>query len=433
MPQASVPIVTPPRPRAIRRADDRRLTFAGVLVAAAFLAVAAIVAALTVAGRMSGPWAALHLVLAGAAGCAIAAVLPFFTSALAQVAPSSARIRIGAVAFIAVGTLVVTTGVSAGASGAAALGGIAYLLGLALVAVAVFVPLRSALGRRSTLVLLAYGVALAEVAIGVGLATAMMAGWAPVTSQWANLKPAHAWLNVFGFLSVVIAATLIHLAPTVNGTRIRPRRSSTLALVALLTGAPAVAIGFAAGWDAVGRIGAALEVLGSVALVVHGIEVRRGPGGWTTDLGWHRFAIDSLSAAPVWFLVATSIAAGRIVWLGAVPAAWSVAVIGIPLALGWTVQVLFGAWTHLVPAIGPGSPAVHASQRRMLARWGRLRFASLNGAVALLTVGAVAGLDAVTALGAIGLVATSAVTLGLLVGAVVSVTRRTQTVAAVPA
>ena len=329
-------------------------------MAAAFLAIAAVVAALTVAGRTSGPWAALHLVLAGAAGCAIAAVLPFFTAALAQVAPASPRVRIGAIASIAGGTLAVTIGVSAGVTGTAALGGLAYLVGLGLVAVAVFVPLRSALGRRSTLVLIAYGVALAEVAIGVGLATSMVAGWAPVAAQWAALKPAHAWLNVFGFLSVVIAATLIHLAPTVSGTRIQSRRSSTVALVALLAGAPIVAIGFAGGWDGVARIGAILEIIGSTALVVHGLKVRRGPSGWTTDLAWHRFAIDSLSAAPIWFLVATGIAAARIAWMGAAPGAWSVAVIGIPLALGWTAQVLMGAWTHLVPAIGPGDPAVHA-------------------------------------------------------------------------
>ena len=279
--QASVPVTAPARPRAIRRSADRRLTFAGVLVAAAFLAIAAVVAALTVAGRTSGPWAALHLVLAGAAGCAIAAVLPFFTAALAQVAPASPRIRVGAIASIAVGTLAVTIGVSAGVTGPAALGGLAYLVGLGLVAVAVFVPLRSALGRRSTLVLIAYGVALAEVAIGVGLATSMVAGWAPVAAQWAALKPAHAWLNVFGFLSVVIAATLIHLAPTVSGNRIQSRRSSTVALVALLAGAPVVAIGFAGGWDGVARIGAILEMIGSTALVVHGLEVRRGPSGWT--------------------------------------------------------------------------------------------------------------------------------------------------------
>ena len=402
-----------------------------MLVAAAFLAIAAVVAALTVAGRTNGPWAALHLVLAGAAGCAIAAVLPFFTAALAQVAPASPRIRIGAIASIAVATLAITIGVSVGATGVAALGGLAYLLGLGLVAVAVFVPLRSALGRRSTLVVVAYGSALAQVAIGVGLATSMVAGWGPVTTQWAALKPAHAWLNVFGFLSVVIAATLIHLGPTVAGTRIRTRRSSTVALVALLAGAPAIAIGFAAGWDAIGRVGAVLEIIGSAALVVHGMEVRREPGSWTTDLGWHRFAIDSLSAAPVWFLIGTSIAAGRILWLGAVPGAWSLAVIGIPLALGWTVQVLVGAWTHLVPAIGPGDPAVHAPQRRILGRWGRLRFASWNGGVALLIVGAVTGVDAATALGVVGILATLAVHLGLLVGAVATAARRAPMVAAV--
>ena len=364
--QAPVPVNVPVRPRVTRRSDDKRLTFIGILVAATFLAGASVVAALTASGSRGVPWAALHLVLAGAAGCAIAAVLPFFTAALAQVAPASARIRIGAIACIAVGTLVVTIGVSAGASGAATVGGVAYLLGLGLVAVAVFAPLRSALGRRSTLVLVAYAVALAEVAIGVGLATSMVAGWAPVATHWAALKPAHAWLNVFGFLSVVIAATLIHLAPTVTGTRILPSRSSTVALVALLVAAPAVALGFASGRDEVARIGAILEVLGSAALVVHGLEVRRRPSGWTTDLEWHRFATDSLSAAPVWFLVASSIAAWRILWLGAVPAAWSVAVIGIPLALGWTGQVLIGAWTHLVPAIGPGD---RPCTRRNVARW----------------------------------------------------------------
>ena len=89
-----------------------------------------------------------------------------------------------------------------------------------------------------------------------------------------------------------------------------------------------------------------------------------------------------------------------------------------------------GAWTHLVPAIGPGDPAVHGSQRRTLGRWGHLRFVSWNGAVAFLTVGAVAGLDAVTAAGAIWLGVTLVATLGLLVGSVAALTGRTQRVSA---
>ena len=105
-------------------------------------------------------------------------------------------------------------------------------------AVAAFVPLRRAIGLQRRPVPLAYAAALADVAVGVALATAMVAGWAPVAGAWAALKPAHAWLNVFGFLSIVVAATLIHLAPTVVGARIEPRRSATIALVGLGGGCP---------------------------------------------------------------------------------------------------------------------------------------------------------------------------------------------------
>lgn len=425
----AAPGSAPPGTRVIRRADDRRATFAGVLVAAVFLASGAVSAGLTIAHGGGSAWPALHLVLAGAAGTAVASVLPFFTAALAQVAPAARVIRIGAIALIAGGAIGVTIGVSAPVGSLAVFGGCAYLGGLGLTAAAAFLPLRTALGRRSGLVPLAYGVALAQVAIGVSLATAMVAGWAPVVANWSALKPAHAWLNVFGFLSVVVAATLLHLAPTVAGTRIRPRRSATLALVALMAGAPLVAIGFAGGWDLVARIGALIELFGSAALVLHAGGVQRDRGRWTSDLGWHRFASLSLLAAPVWFLVATSIAAWRILEFGATPGAWSVVAIGIPLVLGWTAQVLVGAWTHLVPAIGPGNQLAHAAQRRRLGRWGTVRVLTWNGGVAILTVGLLAGLDAVTSIGAIVLGVSLFVALGLLIGSIPHSVARTRTVA----
>ena len=177
--------------------------------------------------------------------------------------------------------------------------------------------------------------------------------------RWAALKPAHAWLNVFGFLSVVIAATLVHLAPTVAGTRIRVRRSATVAIVALSTGSALVAIGFAGGLEVVGRAGAVIELVGAGALLAHAVGVRRDRGRWTSDPGWHRVTGLSLLAAPCWFLVAVAIAAGRVLWLGPVPGAWSMELLAVPLILGWTAQVLIGSWTHLVPAIGPGDQAMH--------------------------------------------------------------------------
>ncbi len=48
-------------------------------------------------------------------------------------------------------------------------------------------------------------------------------------------------------MTVVVAASLTHLAPTVAGARIRPRRSASIALACLMLGAPLVALGFATG------------------------------------------------------------------------------------------------------------------------------------------------------------------------------------------
>ena len=391
----TLPVVQLSRP--IGRGDDRRVTFAGLLVAAALLALAALTA---IGSAIGGTvWLSLHLAMAGAAGTAIAAVLPFFTTALARVAPAPPRLRVAAVGLIAGGSVLAGLGMTGGRSGLAALGGAAYVAGLFAVAGAAFLPLRATIGFRLRLVHLAYGVALAQVGAGVALATAMLAGWAPVAGAWAALKPAHAWLNVFGFVALVVAASLIHLAPTVAGARIRSRRSASVALVGLMTGAPLVALGLAAGWDIVARGGATAEIVGGAALAIHGAAVQRDRGQWTSDPGWHRFAGLSLLAAPAWLMVALAIGTGRILWFGATPAAWSIGLVALPLVAGWIGQVLIGSWTHLVPAIGPGDQAAHAVQRRWLGRGATPRWLAWNGGVALGTVGVLAGNDVMTAAG----------------------------------
>jgi nitrite reductase (NO-forming) len=407
-----------PRPVPIRRGDDRTIALGGIVAAAVLLALAALAAArLALGGTV---WLPLHLALAGAAGTAIASILPFFTSALARVAPAPPGLRVSAIGLIAGGTIVAGVGMTDGRSGLAAIGGAAYLGGLLALAWAAFAPLRATVGFRLRLVHLAYGVAIGQVGIGVLLATTMLAGWPPVAGAWAALKPAHAWLNVFGFVTLVVAASLVHLAPTVAGSRIRPRPSASIALAGLMTGAPIVAIGFAAGWDVVARAGALLEIIGAIALLVHGAAVQRDRGRWTSDLGWHRFAGLSLLAAPAWLVVAVAIGAGRVLWLGASPTAWSVDLLAVPLVAGWIGQVLVGAWTQLVPAIGPGDQARHAIQRRWLGRAATRRWSLWNGGVALATVGLPAGADLLTAAGAVALAVALLAALGLLAATLVS-------------
>ncbi len=374
------------------RTDDRRITYAGLIVSAALLCLA--IASLGLPPPLRrGVWLPLHLALAGAAGTAVASVLPFFTTTLGVAPPARRAIRIAAISLVSVGSLVIVTGVVADQSAIAVLGGLAYLGGLGALALAAFGTLGHSLGPRRRLVRVAYGAALAYVAIGAATATAMLAGITPIVERWGLLKPAHAWLNAFGFLSLVVAATLIHLAPTVAGTRIRARQSASVAISGLVAGAPVIAGGLALGSDVLVRVGAILELVGAVALLGHGIAVQHDHGRWTTYPSWHRLSSMSLLIAPFWFLVATAIACGRLLWLGAVPAAWSLDDLAAPLAIGWVAQVLIGAWSHLMPNLGPGDGPTHNRVREILGRGATARLTGLNVGVALLLVGGRLGSD----------------------------------------
>ena len=387
---ANLVVLEPDRRRSVSRAADRRITLAGIVISAGFVGAAVAAMALPESVRR-GLWLPVHFALAGAAGTAIASVLPFFITALSVAPPMGRIVRGGAIALIAGGALAASVGVAGSVQPVALAGALSYLAGLGAVSVAAFWPLRNSPRPRRRLVLAAYGAAIVQVAVGVAIIGMMLAGFSPVVERWGLLKPAHAWLNVFGFLSVVVAATLVHLAPTVAGSRIVPRRSAFVALGGLVAGAPLVALGFALSDDRVARLGALVELVGASGLVAHALVVRRDRGRWTTDPGWHRLTSWSLLAAPAWLLVAVATAAGRILWLGAVPEAWSLGSIAAPLAVGWVIQVLIGAWSQLVPAIGPGDMAAHARQRTGLGRAAAGRLVGLNLGVALVTLGGVVG------------------------------------------
>ena len=102
-----------PAGRAGVRTDDRRITFAGLAVSASLLGLAMVSLALP-EGVRRGLWLPLHLGLAGAAGTAVASVLPFFTTALAIAPPAGRLVRISAIGLIAFGSLAVSGGVIGG-------------------------------------------------------------------------------------------------------------------------------------------------------------------------------------------------------------------------------------------------------------------------------------------------------------------------------
>jgi nitrite reductase (NO-forming) len=389
----------PRRARADRTAD-RWVTVAAIAIAAAFLLAGGLSTLLPARVRL-GTWLPLHLALAGASLSAIGGVMPFFTAALAAAPPADRRLRIGVVVLLSGGVAIAAVARTAGESGGAAVGGALVLIGLAGLLGATFGPLRRSLAPRRPFIAGAYAAAIVEVAVGVGLASADLGGAAPVTSGWQLLKPAHAWLNVLGFVSLVIATTLVHFLPTIAGTRIVPRRSLDVALAALAGGPALVAVGMAAASDALVRLGAAVFLAGCAALLFGAAGIVRARGGWTTDVGWHRFTLGSLLAALGWFALASLGAALPALVHGASPAAWDLPLVAAPISVGWAAQAIVGSAAHLLPAIGPGSPPAHRALRVALGRWTVARLAALNGGAALLTLGMLEGIGSATALGVV--------------------------------
>jgi len=384
----------------VDRSSDRLVALGAIVASTAFL-VAAIVAMFLPESERRGAWLPLHLALAGAATTAIAGVMPFFAAAFAAAPPSDARLRSGAVGAVAIGAAAVSIGVVGNAVGLATGGAIAFVVGIMATAAATVRPLSRALGPSRGLVTQGYVTALAEVVVGASLATLFVAGWPPVVGDWARIRPAHAWLNLVGFVSLVIATTLLHFFPTVVGARIAVRPSARLTVAGLAIGGPVVALGFFMASDPVARVGAIGVIGGATSLAVYAWRTWRTRARWATDPDWHRFAIGGLVSAIAWLEVGTTIAAGRVLAFGADPAGWSIEVIAGPLIVGWVGLAILASATHLLPAIGPGDPAIHARQRRLLGRAATVRLALLDAGVAALAVGLTLGPDPLIQVGTV--------------------------------
>jgi nitrite reductase (NO-forming) len=401
------------RAEPIDRSSDRLVALTSIAIAVAYLLAAAITMLLPAADRI-GAWLPLHLALAGGATTAIAGVMPFFVAAFAAAPPSDARLRSAAVGSVAIGAGAVAAGVGGAIAVLAVVGGVGFLAGIVLTGAATVRPLQHALGPSRGMVTRGYLLALVEVAVGATLATLFLAGWPPVVEAWARLKPAHAWLNLVGFVSLVIATTLLHFFPTVVGARISVRPSARLTVGGLASGAALVALGFALGTDVLVRLGALAVLAGSTALAVYAGGTWQTRATWTTDPGWHRFATGGLVSSIAWFEIGIAVAAGRLLVVGAASAGWAVDAAMGPIVFGWMGLAIVASASHLVPAIGPGDPLVHGRQRTILGRAAASRLGLIDVGVAVTSLGLVLGLGPPVVIGAASMVVGFGATAGLL-------------------
>jgi hypothetical protein len=371
---------------AVDRRADRLVAVVAIAIALLYLC-AALLAALLPASLRVGTWLPLHLAGAGAAATAIAGMMPFFSAAYATSQPVDARVRWASVALVAAGAGVIALGYAGARLPLAALGGTAFVAGMLLTAWATVAPVRRPLARPGGVVTAGYVASLLLVIAGALLTTLFLAGVEPVLVAWGGLRPAHAWLNLVGFVSLVIATTLLHFFPTVIGARIQRTPSATLTVVGLALGTSLVASGFALGADWLVSAGALAVLAGAAALAVYAARVWRSKSPWTGDEGWHRFAMGGLISAIAWFELGVLLGAGRLVVAGADPSAATVSVLLGPMVPGWLGLAVLASATHLVPAIGPGDPAAHARGRRLLGRLGGTRLVAADLGIAALALG----------------------------------------------
>jgi nitrite reductase (NO-forming) len=413
----------------IDRSGDRWVAVGAIGIAVGFLVAAIATLALPVELR-HGAWLPLHLALAGGAASAISGVMPFFSAAFAAAPPSDIRLRWLALVAVALGAVGVSVGVAAGVGapvpGIAAWSGAVFSAGIALTGMATVRPLRGALGASRGIVAEGYVVALAEVAVGVTIGTLFLAGWPPLAESWGRLKPAHAWLNLVGFVSLVIATTLLHFFPTVIGARIASHPSARVTVVGLAAGAPLVALGYAVSSDVIVRVGALVTLAGAAGLAVYAGRVWPTRGRWTTDRDWHRFAMGGLISAMAWFEVGIAVLAGRVLGFGASPEAWSIETVIAPLVAGWAGTAVLASATHLLPAIGPGDPTSHGRQRGLLGRAAVARLAAHDLGVAALSLGIPLGVPILVAGGGV-LTGTALISTAALIGRAVTIGVRTRT------
>ena len=390
---------TAARPATSSRLTERHVLALGLGVAGLFVAAAAAAAASTLATGGS-LWASLHLALVGAATVAIGTFMPHFAVTLAGTRPAPAPERMAAILLLAAGAVGVVGGMSLLGPGWTLGGAGLALVGVALTARHVVAPTRDPLARRHPIALLAYGLALAELAAAMAIGAAGAAGVPAVTASWAALRPAHAWLSLFGAVSLTIFATLVYLAPTVLGARLRPSAPLAIGLVGVAAGPLIAVAGFVLDVRAVVVAGMAVTLVGAIGQVAYAMDAYRRRGPFSTEHDWRRVVIWHLVAGTAWFAAACGVALAAVVGGGPV-AGWSIGVLVLPLVAGWLLQELVGSWTHLVPSVTPGSPADHAAQRRVLAFASRSRLIAWNAGIGLAWAGIVLELTAAAVAGAI--------------------------------
>ncbi|MDN4519765.1 multicopper oxidase domain-containing protein [Mycolicibacterium austroafricanum] len=324
-------------------------------------------------------WVAMHALLLGAVTNAIVIWSEHFAVAWCRMpSPPQRRLALGLTA-LNLCVIAVLFGVSTDTAALTGIGG----TGITVIAVVHTVHL-----RRATRATRAEGPGTFDYLIGFyGAAGVMLASGAVLgallalgSGQWyVRLWSAHVHLTLLGWVGLTVLGTMLTLWPTTLRARIGPdtHAAARRALPVLCAGLALTAAGMLAAvvWlTAAGLLCYAVGVgVVAVPLVRSAVGRRpQGPAAWM------------LGAATGWLAAAVVYEAGRLLVAGSVQALPAVTAETLPiLIVGFTVQVLMGALTQLLPMLVGRGPAEHKAVAELLSAGWPARVAAINVAVPL--------------------------------------------------
>jgi nitrite reductase (NO-forming) len=316
-----------------------------------WLVAAAASLALPVQDRL-GVWLPVHMALAGAATTTISGNMQMFAATLTATRAPGAAISFWQLGLVVAGAAMVAVGHPAGHPPLADVGALCSGVGIALLAIIVRDAWSHALNRRHALPLILYAVALACALIGGAVGSSLGGDRVHDPMLYLALRRTHVTLNLLGFVSLTIAATMLTLLPTVLRVR-AVLRGAVAAAWALGLGVGTLALGFAfearplAAAGALGFAAGALLIAWAALAAIRAMLARKGAHPPLAAAG---HLLLSLS----WFCGGAVALAAVLVSNGGVDAFLPVAL--VVFVLGWTVQVLLGAWSYLIPSAAPGGP-----------------------------------------------------------------------------
>jgi nitrite reductase (NO-forming) len=329
-------------------------------------------------------WLLVHLVLLGALTHSAMVWSTHFTQAILRT-PDSVDDRTQQnrrIVVLLAGATLVLLGVPSGAWPLTVTGATGVAAALGWHGVALWRRLRRALPGRFRTSVHYYLAAASAVPVGATFGAWLARG---LDDEWhGRLLVAHSMTMVLGWLGLTVMGTLVTLWPTMLRTRMddRAERLARQALPLLVAGLVVLDGGAVAGLRgvALGGLGAYVAGLGwwGRALVR---PARQAPP--------RSFATWSVTAGLAWGVGAVVLVAWRLGTAGSWSAvAEGYGVVAGLVAVGFAVQLLFGALSHLIPVVLGGGPSVARAASAWFDRawvW-RLTVVQLGLAVAVLPV-----------------------------------------------